>query len=187
MEVYNSIFSKLVTRNFEIYILYFDEAIGHVPLLIYPKESFKSDPKKMRRVKFHPIWFLDITEKGVSDHINLIYEGNVCYAKKFFTISKRKKRRAGLKDDTPETIIIIITLPTSIYPYGIKFLDLITENIIENFKHKFYQIIESEIAKDEIIKTAEINDIIKNGDLLKDELRSLINKTSKEYLLKIII
>ena len=184
MELYNMI---LITQRFELYILFFDETKGHVPIFIYPKESIKFYPDKMRPIKVHPIWFLDIKEKSVSDHIDLAYEGKVYYAKKFQIISKRKKRRAGLEKDTHETIVIVIALPTDIYLYGVEFLDVIAENIIANFKNILYQIIEIEIVRDEIIKTTKINEIIKKGDTLKKELRDFIRKTCKKYLSKIII
>ncbi|MEJ2296542.1 MAG: hypothetical protein P8Y23_17480 [Candidatus Lokiarchaeota archaeon] len=55
--------SKSLDKNtFEelavVYVLYFDEAHGHTPLLIYPDDRYKDDKKFMRPIKYHPIWFL---------------------------------------------------------------------------------------------------------------------------------
>ena len=39
-----------------VYVLYFDEAQGHLPLLIYPDDRYKDDKQFMRPIKYHPIW-----------------------------------------------------------------------------------------------------------------------------------
>ena len=94
-----------------IYILYFDEARGHVPLLIYPNDKYKENKKYMRPINFHPVWFLPVDDEKGLDHIDLEYKGFTFFGKKFLTKSKRIKRRAGLKEETPETIVIIASLP----------------------------------------------------------------------------
>ncbi|MFX0058923.1 MAG: hypothetical protein ACFE8J_11550, partial [Candidatus Heimdallarchaeota archaeon] len=83
-----------------VYVLYFDEAKGHIPLLIYPDDRYKDDKKFMRPIRFHPIWFLGIDEQEVLDHIDLEFKGYTFFGKKFLTRSKRKKRRAGLEEET---------------------------------------------------------------------------------------
>ena len=99
-----------------IYVLYFDEERGHIPLLIYPKETekLKSDKKFMRPIKYHSIWFLDLDEEGGLDHIDLEYKGYTFFGRKFYTTSKRIKRRAGLEVETPETIVVIVALPNDL-------------------------------------------------------------------------
>ncbi|MFX1393896.1 MAG: hypothetical protein ACFFAH_10010 [Promethearchaeota archaeon] len=170
----------------EVYLLYFDESKGPIPLLIYPDESFKDDLGKMRLIYRHPIWFLDIENYNAFNRIDLEYNGKIYFAKKFSVSSKRKKRRAGLNQNTPETIILIIAIPTDIDIFGSVLLNRVTETIKTNFKSTLYQIIESEIAKDEIIKTFNIKEIIQKGDLLKNRLRKLIEITCKEYLKSVI-
>lgn len=167
----------LFTECTEIYILCFDQYKGHFPLLIYPKKSIKYNKEKMNPILFHPIWFLDVEEKPPNDHINLIYEGRTYSAKKFRTISKRQKRKEGSKKESFEIIVIIISTPIDLYLYGLDFLNIITEKIINNFGHTLYKIIESEYANEEIIKTPKINETIKNGDSLKKQIRNLIKNT----------
>jgi len=170
----------------EVYLLYFDESKGPIPLLIYPDESLKNDRGKRRLLDIHPIWFLDIEDYSAFNRIDLEYNGNMYFAKKFSVNSKRKKRRAGLNDNTPETIILIISISTDIDIFGSILLNRVTDTIITNFKNTLYQIIESEIAKYEIIKTSSIKEIIKKGDFLKDKLKKLIRITCKEYFESIL-
>jgi len=171
---------------YEIYIMYFDELKGNIPLLIYPDESIKRNSKKMRPIKYHPIWFLDTNIQNEFDHVDLIYNRKVYLARKFQTISKRKKRREGFKTETPELIVIIIALPSDLYNYGENLLNNLSELIITNFDKELYQIIESEIAKDELIKTAKLGGIINKGNSKKKEIKDLIDFISKEYFLSII-
>ena len=105
--------SSSVKNPFEelavVYVLYFDEAQGHMPLLIYPVEKYKNDKAFMRPIKYHPIWFLSLDESDALDHIDLEFKGYTFFGKKFLTKSNREKRRAGLEEETPETIVIIVS------------------------------------------------------------------------------
>jgi len=40
-----------------VYVMYFDEAQGHMPLLIYPDDKYRNNKTFMRPIKYHPIWF----------------------------------------------------------------------------------------------------------------------------------
>ena len=97
-----------------VYVLYFDEKRGHIPLLIYPNDKYKDDKNYMRPIKYHSIWFLPVEEQAGLDHIDLEYKKYIFFGKKFLTKSKRIKRRAGLEEETPETIVIIVSLPNDI-------------------------------------------------------------------------
>ena len=167
-------------------MLYFDEFEGHIPLLTYPNDSMKNNFKDMRPINIHPIWYLDAKIKSPSDCIKLIYRGKIYFAKKFLATSKRKKRRSGLKTDTPETIVIVATLPSEIEIFGNDLLIKITEIIIENFYNSLYQLIEAEIAMKGKIKSPKIEEIIKKGKLLKGEIKELIKKTYENYFLSMI-
>jgi len=136
-----------------VYLLYFDEAQGHVPLLIYPDDKYKDDKKFMRPIKYHSIWFLSSDDLSALDHIDLEYKGFTYFGKKFFTKSKRKKRRAGLEEETPETIVVIVSLPTDIEIFGDGLIRKITEEIQDKYDEHLYKIIECEIAKEQVIKT----------------------------------
>ncbi len=169
-----------------VYVLYFDEKHGHLPLLIYPDDKYKDDKSIMRPIKYHSIWFMDIEEVSALDHIDLEYKGNTYFGKKFLTKSKRKKRRAGLEVETPETIVLIVSLPNDLNLFGDELIKRIYELIRKNFEDKLFEIIESEIAKDEVIKTPKIKKRIATGTKLKERLRELIDNTCNEFFSRTI-
>ncbi len=172
-----------------VYILYFDEAKGHVPLLIFPFEEgykLKDDKRFMRPIKYHPVWFLSIEEQEPLDHIDLEFKGYTFFGKKFLTKSKRKKRRAGLKEESPEIIVVIASVSNDIAIFGDELIHLITDEIKEKFDDKLFKIIECEIAKNEIIKTPEIKKIIEEGMKIKEDLNKLIRKITDNYFLNAI-
>ena len=156
------------------YVLYFDEARGHIPLLIYPDDKYKDDKKYMRPIKYHSIWFLSSDDLSALDHIDLEYKGFTYFGKKFFTKSKRKKRRAGLEEDTPETIVIIVSLPNDIEIFGDGLIRKLTKEIQENYDEQLYKIIECEIAKEQVIKTEKVKSCIREGTVIKEELRAFM-------------
>ena len=53
---------------------------------------------------------MSLNESDALDHIDLEFKGYTFFGKKFLTQSKREKRRSGLKEETPETIVIIASL-----------------------------------------------------------------------------
>jgi hypothetical protein len=172
---------NLVVEQSEIYILCFDEYKGHYPLLVYPDENIILNKEKMHTILTHPIWFLDVKEKPPDDHIDMVYGKRVYLAKKYKTISKRKKKRAGLNINSLETIILMLSLPSELFPYGINFLDIISRKIIRSFGSILYKMIEFEYAKEEIIRTPLITDIISEGKSIKEDIIFLIKNTVKEY------
>ncbi|MBD3340587.1 MAG: hypothetical protein GF353_15880 [Candidatus Lokiarchaeota archaeon] len=168
---------------YEIYILYFDEAQGHIPLIIYPRENEEllNNKQFMRPIKYHSIWFLDIEEEGALDHIDVEFKGYTFFGKKFHTTSKRKKRRAGLEEETPETIVIILSLPNDIDVFGDELIRLIAKAVRNKFEEKLFELIEAEIAKEEIIKTPKVKQKIQKGKEIKKDLRNLLATVSNEY------
>ncbi|MHA1670836.1 MAG: hypothetical protein ACTSV5_09690 [Promethearchaeota archaeon] len=173
----------------DIYLMYFDEARGHVPLFIYPEKKFtklRENKTFMRPIKYHPIWFLTVDEQEALDHIDLEYKGYTFFGKKFITKSKRKKRRAGMEEETPETIIIIVSLPNDIEIFGDNFIRLLVKKIKEQFSDRLYQLIEYEISKNDLIKTPKIKQIIKEGEKIKNELNNFITEICRDYFSSII-
>ncbi len=164
-----------------VYVLYFDEAQGHIPLLIFPDDKYKEDKKFMRPIKYHSIWFLSSDDLSALDHIDLEYKGFTYFGKKILTKSKRKKRRAGLEEETPETIVIIVSLPNDIEIFGDGLIRKLTETIQDKYDEQLYKIIESEIAKEQIIKTEKIKTCIQEGTEIKEELRTLITEITEDY------
>ncbi|NVM46385.1 MAG: hypothetical protein HWN79_15860, partial [Candidatus Lokiarchaeota archaeon] len=121
-----------------VYVMYFDEAQGHMPLLIYPDDQYRNNKTFMRPIKYHPIWFLTLDESDALDHIDLEFKGLTFFGKKFLTHSKREKRRAGLKEETPETIVVILSLPDKIELFGDELIRLLTQAV----QDKYFRLIE---------------------------------------------
>ncbi|MFW9822050.1 MAG: hypothetical protein ACFFE4_03900 [Candidatus Thorarchaeota archaeon] len=166
-----------------VYVLYFDEKKGQLPLLMYPDDRFRSNKKYMRPIHYHPVWFLETEDL---DHIDLEYKGYTFFGKKFLTKSDRKKRRAGLESETPETIVLIVSLPIELAIFGDDLIRALTEELRNKFEDQFTEVIQSEIARDTVIKTPKIQDIISRGSKIKIFIRELIDKVVKEYFLSVI-
>ena len=166
-----------------VYIMYFDEKKGQVPLLMYPDDRFRSNKKYMRPINYHPIWFLETEEL---DHIDLEYKGYTFFGKKFSAKSERKKRRAGLEEETPETIVVVVSLPIELEIFGDDLIRKLTDEIRDKFGNEFYEVIESEIARETLIKTPKIEEHINKGNKVKVFMRELIDKTVKKYFSNVI-
>jgi hypothetical protein len=163
-----------------VYVLYFDEAHGHTPLLIYPDDRYKDDKKFMRPIKYHPIWFLGVGSDAL-DHVDLEYKGYTFFGKKFLTTSKRKKRRAGLEEETPETIVIILSLPNKLEIFGDDLIQVLTKAIEKELGNQLFEIIESEIAQSNVIKSPKTEKIIEKGTQLKNELEDTIDDICNNF------
>ncbi len=182
--------SSSVKKPFEdlavVYVMYFDEAQGHMPLLIYPDDQYRNNKKFMRPIKYHPIWFLTLDESDALDHIDLEFKGLTFFGKKFLTHSKRQKRRAGLEEETPETIVVILSLPDKIELFGDELIRLLTQAVQDKYKNKLFEIIDSEILKGEVIKSPKIKDRIEEGESIKKELRTEIETTTNKFFSDVI-
>lgn len=166
-----------------VYVLYFDEKKGQIPLLIFPDDRVRGDKRYMRPINFHPVWFLETEEL---DHIDLEYKGYAFFGKKFNAKSIRPKRRAGLEEETPETIVIIVSLPVELEIFGDDLIKLLTEKLRERFEDQLSEVIESEIASDAVIKTPKIQERISKGKIVKVFMRELIDKEIKGYFSRAI-
>ncbi|MFX1396672.1 MAG: hypothetical protein ACFFAS_06460 [Promethearchaeota archaeon] len=169
-----------------IYVMCFDEEKGHLPLITYPNEDFQESKKFMRPIKYHPIWFFQINDQDVLDHVDVEYKGYTFIGKKFTTTSRRTKKRAGLKEDTPETIIVIVSLTNDLVIFGDDIIRQMTDGIKEKFGDSLFELIEYLDAKDQIIKKPEIKKIIQRGSKLKDEIRTYIGKILKDFFSKAV-
>jgi hypothetical protein len=161
-----------------VYVMFFDEKKGQIPLLMYPDDRFRTDKRYMRPINYHPVWFLETEEL---DHIDLEYKGYTFFGKKFQIKSDRPKRRAGLEEDTPETIVIIVSLPSEIDIFGDELIKELTEELRDKFEEKISDVIDSEIAAETVIKTPKIQERISKGTKTKVFIRELIDKTIKRY------
>ncbi|NVM34767.1 MAG: hypothetical protein HWN81_04165 [Candidatus Lokiarchaeota archaeon] len=184
----SDIFNKAVEKNPKedlciVYVMFFDEKRGQVPLLMYPDDRLRNDKRYMRPINYHPVWFLETEEL---DHIDLEYKGYTFFGKKFLAKSVRQKRRAGLEVETPETIVIIVSLPVEIDIFGDELIKRLIEELRDHFEDKLYKVIESEIAMETVIKTPKIQECISRGKKIKVFMRELIDKTIKDYFSKAI-
>jgi len=184
----SDIFNRTVEKNPKedlcvVYVMFFDEKRGQVPLLMYPDDRLRNEKKYMRPINYHPVWFLETDEL---DHIDLEYKGYTFFGKKFLAKSERKKRRAGLEEKTPETIVIIVSLPVEIDIFGDELIKRLIEELRDHFEDKLYEVIESEIAMETVIKTPKIQECISRGKNIKVFMRELIDKTIKDYFSKAI-
>jgi hypothetical protein len=166
-----------------VYVMYFDEKKGQIPLLMYPDDRYRNNKQYMRPIHYHPIWFLETEEL---DHIDLEYKGYTFFGKKFLAKSERKKRRAGLEEETPETIVIVVSLPIELEIFGDDLIRSLIDKIRKKFEDQFFEVIESEIAKDTVIKTPKVQEAIDNGNKIKVFMRELIDNTVKEYFSSVI-
>jgi len=170
----------------EVLLFYFDETIGHVPLLICPENALDDDSGKMRLIRYHPIWFLELKDKTTINRIDLEYGNQMYFAKKFIIESKRVKKRAGSFQKSGEVIVLILVLPTDLDVFGGEVLNLLTKKLLDKFENTLYNVIDSEIAKLEVIKTVKSLNKIKKGDQIKEEIKAIINLTCEEYFSSVI-
>ncbi|MFX0001224.1 MAG: hypothetical protein ACFE88_14015 [Candidatus Hermodarchaeota archaeon] len=184
----SDIFSGTVEKNPHedlcvVYVLYFDEKKGQVPLLMYPDDRLRTDKRYMRPVNFHPVWFLETKDL---DHIDLEYKGYAFFGKKFQAKSQRPKRRAGLEEETPETIVIIVSLPVELEIFGDELIKELTEDFREKFEDQLSEVIDSIIASDTVIKTPKIQERISKGTKIRVFMRELIDHKIKDYFSRVI-
>ncbi|MFX0084757.1 MAG: hypothetical protein ACFFAU_03710 [Candidatus Hodarchaeota archaeon] len=103
--------------SFSIYLYFFDEISGHIPLFTYSRDSLNDENEK-QILTTHPVWwhqekFLE-TQKFLAMDLEI---GEVVYsATLFFYNAKRKKKRSGM-DSTKwekELFVLIVRSPSSI-------------------------------------------------------------------------
>lgn len=165
----------------EIFLLYFDEEFGPMPLLITPDESLKNNLDVMRLIRIHSIWFLDISDQTSPDRMDLEYKEKIYFAKKFLVPSQREKRRSGSEGDTYETLVLILALPVDMDIFGGALLKRMAERLTKHFALKFTRLIDSEVAKMNAIKTPSTLTLIQIGDTIKKRISVLIKNTCVQY------
>jgi hypothetical protein len=170
----------------QVFLLYFDEEFGHMPLLITPDESIRENTDIMRLVKIHSIWFLDISDQASPDRIDLEYQGKMYFAKKFMVPSSRKKRRSGSENELFETIVLILSLPIDMDIFGGALLKKISERLIKYFNSKISLLIDAELAKMNVIKTLKSKESIKRGEAIRNRAKVLIKNTCCHYFQSVI-
>ena len=174
---------------YEIFLAYFNEELGHVPLFTYPAH-LKDDKDECRIISIHSIWWLDTETQKDLEHVDLEYSGRNYLATKFRAKSFREKSRSGLKTETPETFVLITSVPITLTPFGTSMLSTIFQQIQE-IKDDLYILIEKELASVKPLKSQQDKENIKKGagieakllqiceesipDITTDVLETLIN------------
>ncbi|TFG00848.1 MAG: Lrp/AsnC family transcriptional regulator [Promethearchaeota archaeon] len=171
---------------YEVYILYFDEEKGHIPLLTYPSDSVKKSDGEMRPVYIHSIWFLDIEEISPQNHIDLEYNDKMYFATKFHVASQRERRRAGIKKGSPEKIVLMLALPTNLIIFGDDLIQKLTQAIKKNYQEEMLELIEAEIGRNDPIKSQEVKLQIKKANQLKENIKEDIKTLCEEYFSTVI-
>lgn len=155
---------------YEIILAYFNEELGHLPLFTYPP-YLKTDKDECRILSIHSIWWLNTeSQKDIGlEHVDLEYGGRNYLATKFSAKSYREKARSGLKVETPETYVLITSVPVNLTHLGTNMLKTLYEKMQE-IKDELYLLIEKEIACAKIIKKPADKEIIKKGAEIEEKL-----------------
>lgn len=155
--------------------MYRDELNGILPLLIFPDESVKQDNNTMKPIYYHPIWNFSIDDTKKAEGVNLIYRKNVYCAKNYLVYCEAiEESKVDYLKGFFKKIVIIIVIPEEMNYEQKIFLKSAIEVIIKNFKSHFTKIVKSEILKLDIIKIPKNENIIKEGNTLKEKIRKLL-------------
>ena len=169
-------------------MFYANNIWGRLPILIYPSDDIKNDPDKMLPINIHGIWYLGIEEKTLSEQIGLRYRGKIYLANKMFLNLRIKTVHLSDYKEVfnPRIIVIILALPITLAHFGGYLLDKLSESIMLRFEFSLYQLIESEIAKREKIRTLKIEEQIEKGEKLKKIIKNLIGNICYQFFSNII-
>ncbi len=160
---------------YEIFLVYFNEEFGHIPLFTYPTH-LKEDSTECRIISIHSIWWLDTESQQDLEHVDLEYSGRNYLATKFKAKSSREKTRSGLSADTPETFVLITSVPVNLTPFGTKMLNTIFQKI-QDIKDDLFILIEKELSCIKVIKTAKDKEIINRGLELEAKLTAFCEES----------
>jgi hypothetical protein len=167
-----------------IYLAYFDEARGHQLLLVHPPELKKNATFLQAESKIlfiHSIWWMGVDVQAELNHVDLEYNGRNYLAKKFLAPSHRPKKRSGMDDTTPETIVLILNIPIILNPFGGELLSKLYMGITSKHMAEFSIAIEKTICDAKIIKSPRDKEISMAGEGILDRLAGTIQATLHEF------
>ncbi|MFX1366761.1 MAG: hypothetical protein ACFFCE_11905 [Promethearchaeota archaeon] len=168
---------RLLPEFFQIYVLYIDRVKGVIPILIFSNKFTQKNKMQIFLIKFHPIRFLDPENETDSEQINLIYNGEVYYAKRV---------KLKIKDKNFEKAYIILILKKELSIYGTDLLNIITDIIKKNFSYSLNNYLKSEILKEDLIKSSRREEIIKEGKIVKENIKKQLRKICEKYFESVI-
>ena len=198
---------------YSIYLCYFDEARGHICLFCFPDAACERTPT--HAIDYHPIWFIDAEGRkehsetldfeyrlkagspGLRHHffpiqgpglnqVELEFRGSVYLAAKFSGASFRKKKRAGFTEETPETYVLIVEVPSALRFLGTEILSKLYEELMTKYTNELYLLIEREYLIPKPIKTEEDLKIIELSTELECNLVELHRSTLSRISLDIL-
>ncbi|MFX1293646.1 MAG: hypothetical protein ACFFD2_02125 [Promethearchaeota archaeon] len=160
---------------YEIFLAYFDEKLGHIALFTFPT-YLKKDKMECRIITIHSIWWLDTETQQDLEHVDLEYSGRNYIATKFKAKSHREKTRCGLTTETPETFVLITSVPISLTPFGTNMLNNLFHKI-QDLKDELYILIEKELANEKPIKTQKDKESIVKGTEIEAKLLKICEES----------
>nr|MDO8083349.1 hypothetical protein [Candidatus Sigynarchaeum springense] len=167
-----------------IYLAYFDEARGHQLLLVHPPE-LKSDTEflqaESKTVFIHSIWWMGVDVQAELSHVDLEFGGRNYLAKKFLAPSHREKKRSGMDVNTPETVVIILSIPINLNPFGGDLLSQLYQAITARHMDEFSIAIEKAICDAKIIKSPRDKEISATGQKILDSITNTIRTTLQGF------
>ncbi len=169
-----------------VFVMFYNRILNIIPLIIYPDKPLEKKEELMLLIKYHPIWYLDFDDCDVFEHIDIKYKEKIYCAKKFKIFLKRSQIRSVFDDETPANIVIIIVVPEKLKIYRLQFLNIVSEIILSEKIQSLYKIIESEILKENLIRTEITKNLINIGDSLKIEIKRILKNIWDSYFQKFI-
>ncbi len=167
-----------------VYLAYFDEARGHQLLLVHPPE-LKDDEEFLQQesktVFIHSIWWMSVDLQAELSHVDLEFGGRNYIAKKFNAPSHRPKKRSGMDDNTPETIILFLSLPINLNPFGGEIINKLYMALTSTFMNDFSLAIEKTICDAKIIKNPRDKEICVAGQSILEKMSTTIRVTLADY------
>ena len=159
---------KHVEPFYQIFLCYFDEARGHIALYTYPAR-LKNNQNLIKIIKIHSIWFLDSTSQENLQHVDLEYYDRIYLALKFTGRSWRDKARAGLEKETPETYVLILSIPKQFKFLGSDLLMNLYSKI-KDYADELYILIKKELASYKVLKSEKDKTLIEEGRAIEEDL-----------------
>ncbi|HME56221.1 MAG TPA: hypothetical protein VKM55_28730 [Candidatus Lokiarchaeia archaeon] len=167
-----------------IYLAYFDEARGHQLLLVHPPE-LKDDAEFLQAeskiVFVHSIWWMSVDVQAELSHVDLEFEGRNYLAKKFLAPSNRPKRRSGMEESTPETVVLILNIPINLNPFGGELLNLLYQEITANHLDDFSIAIEKSICDAKIIMNPKDKETSEAGTKVLEGMTITMHRVLQEF------
>nr|MDO8113854.1 hypothetical protein [Candidatus Sigynarchaeota archaeon] len=167
-----------------IYLAYFDEARGHQLLLVYPSE-LKNDTEflqaESKTVFIHSIWWMSVDVQAELSHVDLEFGGRNYLAKKFLAPSHRPKKRSGMDENTPETVVLMLSIPINLNPLGGELLNKLYQELTTKHLDEFSKAIEKSICDAKIIKSPKDKEISIAGDKIIEKMTATIHFVLHEY------